>query len=103
MGRLDSKSQTIGGTLNEYKYDLMVLNQDIGKVVTSRSRRRILKSKSRKTFFQEKIEKIKERRGSGRGPEAAGRTGDGDSKKFVDEKGGVRIWGASSNEKETQS
>jgi hypothetical protein len=83
--------------LNEYKYDLMVLNQDIGKVVPSSELAEVLESKSK--TLQEKIEKIEEE--LRKVPEAG--KGDGDSKKFVDEKGGVRIWGASSNEKETQS
>jgi hypothetical protein len=83
--------------LNEYKYDLMVLHQDLGKVVPSSELAEVIESKSK--ALQEKIEKIEVELRKAKEPAKI----EGDYKKFVDEKGGVRIWGASSDEKKDQS
>lgn len=80
-------------SLNECKYDLMVLNQDLGKVVPSSELALVLESKGKE--LQEKIEKIEAELDRLKKDPVKN---EGVSKKFVDEKGEVRIWGSGAAE-----
>ena len=82
-------------TLNEYKFDLMVLTQDLGKVVPSSQLANELESKSK--ALQEKIDKVELQL---KVPDTAPKE-EGESRKYVSSDGEVRIW--SSSVKKSQS
>ena len=71
----------------------MVLNQDLGKVVPSSELALVLESKGKE--LQEKIEKIEAELDRLKKDPVKN---EGVSKKFVDEKGEVRIWGSGAAE-----
>jgi len=77
--------------LNELKYDLMVLNQDISKVVPSSKLSEDLMSS--RTALQEKISKLETELNK---PEPAIVAKQSDVKKVENEEGQVRIWSSSS-------
>ena len=83
---ISASRKEIENTLNEYKYDLMVLTQDLGKVVPSSELARDLESKSK--VLQEKIEKLELLL---RTPEVKPQN-ESESRKFENSGGEVRIW-----------
>ncbi len=72
----------------------MVLNQDLGKVVPTSELAQVLESRGKE--LQQKIEKIEAELQHLK--KDVHKT-EGESKKFVDENGAVRIWGATAAEK----
>ena len=83
---ISASRKEIENTLNECKYDLMVLTQDLGKVVPSSELARDLESKSK--VLQEKIEKLELLL---RTPEVKPQN-ESESRKFENSDGEVRIW-----------
>ena len=94
---ISASRKEIENALNEYKYDLMVLTQDLGKVVPSSELAREIESKSK--ALQEKINKLEQLLLV---PEADSQKDD-TSKKFVSPEGEVRIWSTSTGSKKSQS
>ena len=75
----------------------MILTQDLGKVVPSSELAREIESKSK--TLQEKIKKLEELLLK---PEKTQQSEES-SKKFINQKGEVRIWSSSSRAKNSQS
>ncbi len=87
MDKISPSRKQIEGALNECKYELMVLTQDLGKVVPESELAQELQSKS--NALQEKIESLeKELRES----DHSEKKEQEESKKFVSPTGEVRIW-----------
>ena len=81
--------------LNEYKYDLMLLTQDLGKVVPSSELAKELLSKSK--ALEEKIEKLEKELQK---LESTPKAEQGEFKRIVSADGEVKIW---SSERKPQS
>jgi hypothetical protein len=96
-GALSSNRKEIENALNEYKYDLMVLTQDLGKVVPSSELARELQAKSK--AIQEKITRLEQLLLI---PQEVQQNED-TSKKFVSPDGEVRIWSSAAGTKKSQS
>ena len=92
---ISASRKEIENALNEYKYELMVVTQDLGKVVPSSELARDLETKSK--ALQEKITKLEQLL------LAPDKQDERPSKKFVNDKGEVRIWSSSAGVQNSQS